>query len=208
MKNVLFTPWVGENYATKGYNGKKILVLGESHYCDDGCKTCGSEKCTITCSVMERFLEYKQGKHTFNPKEDRWMNTLTRFTNGVTGNQSDVADFWNSVVFYNFVQKAMKSRKDKPTKEDFKNSHPAFFEVLEKYQPDIIIVWGNKLWHGMPGAGIGRHGDTPILDENGGKFYYYKVGNKEIPAYKVNHPAWGGAFSKSIPYLQEAIKLA
>lgn len=31
MKNVIFEPWVGENYKT-GFNGKKIFVLGGNLY--------------------------------------------------------------------------------------------------------------------------------------------------------------------------------
>ena len=34
FKNVLFTPYIGEKYL-QGYQGKKVLVLGESHYSAD-----------------------------------------------------------------------------------------------------------------------------------------------------------------------------
>ena len=34
-KYVKFRPWVGEKYHTVGIFGKKILVLGESHYCKE-----------------------------------------------------------------------------------------------------------------------------------------------------------------------------
>ena len=34
MSNINFKPWVGKNYLIKGYQGKRILVLGESHYCE------------------------------------------------------------------------------------------------------------------------------------------------------------------------------
>ena len=33
-KCVKFRPWVGTNYK-KGFQGKKILILGESHYCKE-----------------------------------------------------------------------------------------------------------------------------------------------------------------------------
>ena len=35
MDNVVFIPWVGDYYFKEGYNNKKILILGESHYCDN-----------------------------------------------------------------------------------------------------------------------------------------------------------------------------
>lgn len=35
MDSPYFEPWVGENYENGGTFGKKILVLGNSHYCND-----------------------------------------------------------------------------------------------------------------------------------------------------------------------------
>ena len=32
MEYVNFRPWIGKTYYTTGYEGKRILVLGESHY--------------------------------------------------------------------------------------------------------------------------------------------------------------------------------
>ena len=38
---VFFRPFVGASYAGGGLFGKRIMVLGESHYCDEGCADCG-----------------------------------------------------------------------------------------------------------------------------------------------------------------------
>ena len=35
MEDVKFLPWEGENYQKGGFNGKKILVIGESFYCSE-----------------------------------------------------------------------------------------------------------------------------------------------------------------------------
>ena len=40
MEHVFFKPWVGRNYENGGIFSKKLLVLGESHYCG-GCNQCG-----------------------------------------------------------------------------------------------------------------------------------------------------------------------
>lgn len=60
MENVFFKPWVGKNYHTGGIFKKKILVVGESHYCG-GCNECGlkySPECDelTTTGVMEFYL--------------------------------------------------------------------------------------------------------------------------------------------------------
>ena len=38
MQNVNFNPWKGNNYE-EGLFDKKILILGESHYCEDSDKS-------------------------------------------------------------------------------------------------------------------------------------------------------------------------
>ena len=41
MKNKpFFNPFVGSKALTEGFNGKRILVLGNSHYCGY-CEACG-----------------------------------------------------------------------------------------------------------------------------------------------------------------------
>ena len=47
MNNVIFTPWVGKFYQKNGYENKKILILGESHYCHK-CKELDGIKCWAT----------------------------------------------------------------------------------------------------------------------------------------------------------------
>ena len=72
MKNVNFRPWVGKDYFTKGYYGKRILVLGESHYCDEQLEggkcypICAKEKMLEECfsqteDVISDFVFYYSG---------------------------------------------------------------------------------------------------------------------------------------------------
>ena len=35
--NIFFQPFVGKHYADGGMFGKRILILGESHYCEADC---------------------------------------------------------------------------------------------------------------------------------------------------------------------------
>ena len=41
MEKTNYMPWVGRNYSV-GYKGKKILILGESHYDEPGIINGGS----------------------------------------------------------------------------------------------------------------------------------------------------------------------
>ena len=39
--NIFFQPFVGKDYANGGIFGKQIMILGESHDCDEECADCG-----------------------------------------------------------------------------------------------------------------------------------------------------------------------
>lgn len=189
LKNVFFYPYVGKKYEN-GFKGVKLLILGESHYCGDGCEICGKKSgkdCPdFTTVVLDRYLNYKQG----NGPHEGWMNTFTRFTNILFGKRIDnktLVNFWDYVMFYNYVQSSTKGPRISPSKQQFEESEDAFTEVLRKYIPDLILVWGYRLWYNLPD--IGYSGSVNILNNGEVEFYYYKVGNKDIPAYKVPHPS-------------------
>lgn len=201
MDKVCFIPWIGDTCIEKGYLGKRILILGESHYCEE-CDLCGNIKCNITINVTRRFLDNKKGIGKF----EHWMRTFTRFTNVFLGEKVDnekLINFWNSIMFYNYVQLATSGPRISPSPEAFSSSEEAFFEILRKYQPDLIVVWGERLWGKLPKSVNFKEDD--ILDNKFGKLYYYKVLNKEIPAFKIYHPSSSYFGYNATKYLKEAL---
>ena len=102
MSHVFFEPFVGKYYQTEGYAGKKLLILGESHYCDK--KYAQTSECEneneclqlaecqkFTKDVAVRFLKYKQQKAPY----ESWMRTWTTFTNVFLGGQASTEIFGN-----------------------------------------------------------------------------------------------------------------
>ena len=60
--HIFFQPFVGKDYASGGMFGKRIMILGESHYCDEGCSNCGNcrlhGECTgFTQGVIKDYLD-------------------------------------------------------------------------------------------------------------------------------------------------------
>lgn len=108
---VFFRPFVGASYAGGGLFGKRIMVLGESHYCDEGCTDCGNclrhrECMEFTSGVVEQYLDR-------GVERQRWMQTLLKFERSLVGCETDQAQsqrIWQSVVFYNYLQVAMAAR--------------------------------------------------------------------------------------------------
>jgi len=210
MGNIFFRPWIGENYFSTGILGKKILLLGESHICGEGCKDCGNlnehPNCNeFTNNVIKYFLNYKTGVGDF----EYWMNTYTKFGN-VLYNKSlsaeETVSFWNSISFYNYVQYSTDQARVSPLYEEFEKSSKAFFEILQSYQPDLVFVWGERLWEQLPTNG--EYGEEILIDNvKGGRIYYYTIEEKKIPIYMVNHPSSSSLNYSWHPFMNKAIDM-
>lgn len=175
MENVQFLPYIGKHYE-KGFCGKKLLVLGESHYDDD--EHSHSE---FTRDVVKDFLAYQIGEKAHSD----WMNTHTKFVKAFFYGNSDnvnIVDFYEHIAFYNYVQTFVADTRQAPTKEQFEQSEKAFFEVLEELQPDIIVAWGYRLWDNMTA-------DKVKYDEPNDDYYYVLDSGKEVLIIGVIHPS-------------------
>ena len=82
----------------------------------------------------------------------------------------------------------MVAPRQSPTEEQFAKSEKAFWEILETYQPDIIIVWGQRLWTKLPYTGEYLPKENTLIN-NGKGLYYYKVKDKKISAMYITHPS-------------------
>ena len=123
LLHVHFQPWVGSGYE-RGIAGRKVLVLGESHYC----ARTEDDVPEVTVNVIRDLLD---------PELD-WQGK---------------ARLWNSVVFYNYVQTPLSGPRRAPSMQEFRSSETAFFEVLEHFRPDCVLVWGRRLYNALPQAG-------------------------------------------------------
>lgn len=192
MGNVpFFQPWVGALYSSGGIFGKKIMVLGDSHYCGEACKECGlshvRECGGFTTNVVNAYLDQAV-------EREGWMSTYLKFerslVNHVTTPEESVR-IWNSIIFYNYLQVAMPGPRQAGTPEQFKEASEPFFSVMNQYQPDILIVWGIRLWNALP-CDCWEDGRQMAFDGydilNG---YYRLFNNKRVRALCVYHPSAG-----------------
>lgn len=143
MSKINFLPYVGKDYS-KAFYGKRLLVLGESHYCPEG-----EERETITQEVIT-------GLFDVDAEFEGYMNTFTKFVRALDGSdvgRTEQEKVWQRVMFYNYVQEAMTYARVAPTAEQFRASDEAFFELLETYRPEAVIVWGKRLYNNLPQTG-------------------------------------------------------
>lgn len=202
MSDIRFKPWVGDRYGcgivgydadgkiiygTENHIGKRVLVLGESHYCANP-----EAEATpfLTINIIADLL---------NPDSEwePYKNTYTKFAKSFVGcignlDSETKAKAWHHVVFYNYVQVAMSGTRVAPTASDFQSSATAFFEVLERYTPDIVIAWGQRLYNNLPQGGK----QLPDLTISSGRFagnatelWSYQVAGKSIAVMPITHPS-------------------
>lgn len=195
MSTINFKPWIGQNYSTKGYKGKRIMILGESHYCLKELALNGRcyPKCdkkhmkddcfTQTQDVVSQFVYGYVG--------EKYLQTFLCFERAVVGkelSQEEREEFWNGVIFYNYIQYSQPKPRVAPQPEFWKLSEEPFKELLTEYMPDIIVVWGNRLYNGLPDWG-GIASKLFIDENNYTDVWTYVIKGKEIPAIKVHHPS-------------------
>jgi len=162
--NVFFREYIGKDYKS-GLGGKRVLVLGESLFCSqDGQgnhKRCSFfQLCTDTARKNSSAFDHKcpfndvalseTVKHnvecflTGDPEGD--IVSYQNFTNlmidvGVVRNANEL---FSRVVFHDFMQ--FFSPEGSIQKEYLSERDDlAFEEIVQKYDPDVIIIWGTKV---------------------------------------------------------------
>lgn len=188
MSNIHFEPWVGKDYWNGGCFGKRILILGESHHGKD------------QGSSMTRDIIKDQAFSNYT------MAAYTSFERALGGDYTDSDDrerIWESVAFYNYVQECLPKARKSPTSEQFSDSEDAFFEVLDYLKPDVVLVWGSRLWENLPYTNYVSYDDAEYGN------YSYRCGSYTtdngtvVTCYELQHPSSGFSWSWWHGFLEE-----
>lgn len=192
MKNIFFSPRIGKDYARGGIFGKKILAVGESHYCGSGCADCGEcgkhpECSDFTTKVVNWCLDS-------SVEREGWMNTYLKFERSLVGKETTPLEsrkMWDSIAFYNFLQVAMGGAREAGTNQQYRAAAEPFMQVLEELQPDVLIVWGVRLWNNLPNRNwtVGPKVSVDGYDVQNG--YYTLPSGKKVKVVCVYHPSVG-----------------
>ncbi len=208
LNEVFFQPFVGKNYYNGGMFGKRIMVFGESHYCEEGCADCGNlanhrECAAFTNGVINDYLNE-------NLERERWMNTFLKFERSLVGHGTDWAErkrIWQSVMFYNYLQTAMGGPRKAGTNEQYTHASHVFYEVIDKYLPQYIIVWGSRLWNYLPGDSRWRDGHPIVIDGYKVQTGSYSLSNAgRAKAMTINHPSVGYSWDWWYRAIKEFLK--
>ena len=142
--NVAVHPWVGSNYGNPIYFKYKTLILGESNF------TNPPEN--FNSSLVTRCVEDDLAVGDKNRDTNGFCRFSTKIRRVIFGLNESLgpSGLWQDVAFYNFVQCLVGDKaRIRPTYEMWKESVPAFLEVVEKLQPTRVLVLGNANWNNL-----------------------------------------------------------
>ena len=85
----------------------------------------------------------------------------------------------------------MGGAREAGTSQQYRDAAEPFLATMENLQPDVIVVWGVRLWNNLPNVRW-TDGDRLNVDgydvQNG---YYTLVSGKTVKAVCVYHPSTG-----------------
>ena len=196
-----FLPWIGANY-WQGMQGKRVLVLGESHYQWDRNVLIDNYP-TLTIASIQLIVSGRAA--------GGWQSFFTKIAAAFLGcspTQGDKKAFWQSVAFYNYIQQSAGfGPEPNPTPAMWSQSLPAFQRLLYTYHPEVIIVLGRYNWWNIqslsgkkgPCIACERYNETRWLQLTGGSCL----------AYGIEHPSsrrFNGLYWH--PFIRRALALA
>lgn len=185
MASYYFIPWEGDRYR-KGYvRGKRLLLLGESHYDMAGRAKPGRD---FTVRVVKALGLAHEKKHPY------WTK-LAQIVTGEGAADIDREGFWQEVAFYNYVQECVGSGpRIRPTEEHWKAAEDPFFEALDELRPHFILVLGKELWDRLPEPkGTSEEGEPIRVGRKNHETWWYRTGPRSWAlAAHVNHPSSPG----------------
>lgn len=173
-----FGPWIGAKYQA-GVSGKRVLALGESHYCANK----SDVRPTLTKEVIADLLD-PESEH------EAYKNTYTKFAKALVGYEGLKAreECYPRIAFYNFVQQPMSEAREAPTVREWDEARPLFLQLLEELHPERVIVWGYRLYDQLPDQGY----ELPELEVGGERYsrWCYELANgKKVECLRMMHPA-------------------
>jgi len=178
---IFFEPWKGSEYE---HSRPRLLILGESHYGDI------SSDPDATRSLTAEYVDNKWS-HRF------WTNIM-QVVAGAPKHEIDRSEFWNSVALYNYVQgSAGPTAGQAPPKELWASSEQAFFSVLERLQPERVLVLSRRLWRNM--SSQGASGAELVVGGTAHETWIYDYRGGTAIASWVPHPSYGFSWRRWHP---------
>lgn len=147
MTNRIIHPRVGSNYSTAGLRNQRIMIVGESSY-DKDAKREGYDIANQTINVGADAIGYDGGRGYWN--DSRFYTRIARMFEFNPRSFAHRKEFWDSVVYYNFLQIVLTKPRQNPPSDSWTEARGAFLETIEEFKPEIILSFSKRMWPHLP----------------------------------------------------------
>lgn len=185
----MFDPWLRPEFgrADNVLGGVRLLVLGESHYCDgDDAHLVGKFRSGFTTEVVEKYAL---------AEPQRFFTALSSLIAGRPKHElsaSELGAIWDAVAFYNYVPRCI-AKNARPNAQEWRDGAAPFRALLAREKPNAVLVCGYDLWWWMvQGASSESLKEPWTLD-------FYDVHG--VPCARMQHPSRAFAWQKWRPTL-------
>jgi hypothetical protein len=183
--------WIGKNYRDDT-NRPKICVVGFSHYYQPG----SADSSHFTVATVEEVVSGKSSLGFFT-------QIASYFDCG--------SDFWNRVVFFNFLPDCVGSEEEKfgdGSADQLELGRARALRIMRDAKPDKVLVFTYKGWNAFPPTEEdlnGTGGTKPLGDKFPLEFRWgtYRIQDHVIIACGLRHPQ--GANKE---FMREAVQAA
>lgn len=120
-----------------------------------------------------------------------------KFERSLVGEETDrnmSRKIWARWCFFNYLQVTMGGPREAGSSLQYQQADRAFFEVLDKYQPDYIIAWGHQLWRRLPEERWTEGKELVVEGQSIWNVAYRLANGKTVKALAVYHPSVGYAW--------------
>jgi len=159
-------------------------VVSESHYGD-----CRYERPDVTRELIKALAlglrhKYTQGRFGRHPHYAKiFAATNNRSAAGVFDREQRTG-FWEKVAYFNFIQQFLGASRDEPPAGAWARGQPAFVEVLQVLQPELVLCFSSR---------------------NGARVRALSGG---VPVAIVNHPSARFSYARANPVIAKGFEVA
>ena len=168
-------PWKGPLYDSAGINGQRIAIVGHSHHGGQDNNGYTNAAVRDVISGRERYRFFTSIRNCFGYNDD--------------------GDFWNRVLFFNFLPSSVgpdEDRYNRGTAKQVELARERFLRILSDQTPQKVIVFSKKAWSTLPetieeALPIGKLNLLEI-EGKGCEWGTYPINGHVIVAFGLRHP--------------------
>lgn len=130
-------PFVGKHYESN----RRLCIVGYSHYIDAS----ESDSPSLTNEVMAKVLVDREFGHT------SFWRAIASYCRKSDLDADGVCEFWNSVLFFNFLPQAVGTEMfARGKKAQVQAAGERFLRILRSHSPSRVLVFSTKAFEALP----------------------------------------------------------